>query len=61
MVTSEDIEYCLRVLATLCEAYGESYWATFEVFEQELERRRSLEKRIKSYAKAQNSFPHKEI
>ena len=51
MVTVEDIEQCLHILATLCEAYGEAYWPTFEVFERELEKRRTLSARIKSYTK----------
>jgi hypothetical protein len=35
--TISDIEHCLRILANLCEAYGEEYWATFELFEKDLE------------------------
>jgi len=59
MVTDQDIEDCLRVLARLCEAYGQAYWPSFELFETELEKRRSLLKRIRSYSTDRDQEEHK--
>ena len=57
MVASKDIEDCLRVLARLCEAYGEPYWATFELFEKEHTKRQAIQERISTYTKRLSSKP----
>ena len=49
MVATQDIEDCLRILARLCDTYGEPYWATFDLFEQELAKRNRLTARINAY------------
>ena len=47
MVSIKDIEDCLEIVAKLCEAYGEEYWATFEVLDKALINRTTLSERIK--------------
>ena len=49
MVATQDIEDCLHILARLCDTYGEPYWATFDLFEQELAKRKRLTARINAY------------
>lgn len=45
-VSDKDIETALHSVAQLVHVYGDKYWPIFERLEEEIEKRRSMSKRL---------------
>jgi hypothetical protein len=52
VITEEDIEDGLSVVARLIDRYGDVYWPVFERLERELENRHEKRRRIQAHLKS---------